>query len=956
MALKVRPDGMLDPAGKYLNPLTGKPYDAYYSRFSMGTDPKGWSLLKAYQDRNELLNKIHSKQILMVSLPTGTGKTVIVPRLLFHYFGYDKKIIVTTPRQQTTAKAGAFAAKCFNVPLFVVDEKGNEKEDPTVEKGKENRIPTGLKIVGFKHGDSSDFKDSTTKLLFTTDSTVKGMITGGDEDLKEYSGIVIDEVHERSVSIDIVISLVMDILTRRKDFKIIFMSATMDLTIFTNYFKKLGQEKNYNIYEVPEAPTTYKIEYIKIPKPLLKNANKIIDSVYAKINEVMLEFEKTKDNGDILAFVTSDSDIKKLINKINQNIKNYSEDNRPLAIKMASSSSEDEMKNSTKNGALKNIKPTANAPKGYARKIIIATPMAESSITFEDELKFVIDTGLAYSISYDADKYCYVTGKNYVKQANIAQRCGRTGRNCNGTCIQLYTDKELSSFDKYTVPEIRSKDFTKELLSIMKLPKTKNSIIESVIFVNNMIEPIENFKPFLKVAYKNIKEMDFIDENYKLTELGNICSEFNKYDIKIAKMIIGSYFFNCIDLSIMLGAILHFEVNFAEIFKSLTDEEKKDPKMKKKYEDNIKRFIKPEGDHISLLIIYYMFLQNNPGSSAFAEKNGLDYVKLTSIQQVHNELYQVIYKQDIRTRVNILSKFTTITNQFQNYPSNNINNPYNAQGGGKSNGKKNDKYKLRKYKLSKIKNTIKLKSTKKINTNKINTNKINTNKINTNKINKYNKFKIHKKNVLSRDSSKGSIQNNNSGIKLLNRNSKNGGGTSFKLHTNKYKRKSGLKNELKDYVTHLNLNGGGSEEINFRRRLRYMDLFTLYNLQSQRKSITQPKSSDPSDIFTRVIACLYYGYSTNIACYSGTGKDYIVKFSKIKGTPFNSLFKTSTFDYKFPDIPPNFLIYNTFKLPQEFGKLEQKGSLNIVSILDTKHLNYFFDLKKIMEQVMSEIK
>ena len=939
MALKVRPDGMLDPAGKYLNPLTGKPYDAYYSRFSMGSEPKGWSLLKAYQDRNELLNKIHTKQILMVSLPTGTGKTVIVPRLLFHYFGYDKKIIVTTPRQQTTAKAGAFAAKCFNVPLFVVDENGNEKEDPSIEKGKENRIPTGLKIVGFQHGESKDFRDSTTKLLFTTDSTVKGMITGGDPDLKEYSGIVIDEVHERSVSIDVVISLVMDILTRRKDFKIIFMSATMDLSIFTNYFKKLGQEKNYNIYEVPEAPTTYKIDYIKIPKPLIKNTNTIIDTVYGKVNEVMLNFEKTKDTGDILAFVTSETDIKKLIIKINQNIKNYSEDNRPLAIKMAASSSEEDMKNSTKKGALKNIKPNANAPKGYARKIIIATPMAESSITFEDELKFVIDTGLTYSISYDADKYCYVKGKNYVKQANIAQRCGRTGRNCNGTCIQLYTENELSSFDKYTVPEIRSKDFTKELLAIMKLPKTKNSILESVIFVNNMIEPLENFKPFLKVAYNNIKEMDFIDENYKLTDLGNICSEFNKYDIKIAKMIIGSFFFNCIDLSIMLGAILHLETGYSEIFKSLTEEEKKDPKMKKKYEDNIKRFIKPEGDHISLLIIYYLFLQNNPGSSAFSEKNGLDYIKLTSIQQAHNELYQVIYKQDIRTRVNILSKFTTITNQFYSYPGNNVINAYNARGGGKDIGKD---------KLSKIKHT----------------NKINTKKINTKKINKYNKYKIHKKNVLSRDSSKGNIQNNNSSTKLLHRNSKNGGGTSFKLHTNKYNRKQGLKsnvkNELKNETKNnehlLNLNGGASEEINNKRRLKYMDLFTLYNLQSRKKSIAQPKSSDPSDIFTRVIACLYYGYSTNIACYSGTGKDYVVKFSKIKGTPLTGLFKSSTFDYNFPDTPPNFLIYNTFSVPQEFGNLEKKGTLNVVSILDTKHLNYFFDLKKIMEQVMSEIK
>ena len=343
-SLQIRADGMFDPDGKYPNVFTGLPATNTYKILAKDPNPnkKGWAELKAYQDRIEILKKIHSKQILLVSLPTGTGKTVIVPRLLFHYFGYEKKILVTTPRKATTSGAGEFAAKCFDVPLFHLDENGKDIIDPAIPKGKENRYPTGYKFVSYSHGDAKMYKDKTTRLLFTTDASVKAIITSGDQDLSEYNGIVIDEVHERSVSIDIVIALVMDILNRRSDFKIIFMSATMDLNIFTDYFKKLGQGNNYNIYKLDAEKTTFDIKHIKEQKPLVKNATKLLDEIYKKIDDTMMELDKSKEGGDILAFVSSDNDTNKIKMKINKNITKYSEDNRPYSVTMSAATPESE--------------------------------------------------------------------------------------------------------------------------------------------------------------------------------------------------------------------------------------------------------------------------------------------------------------------------------------------------------------------------------------------------------------------------------------------------------------------------------------------------------------------------------------------------------------------------------------------------------------------------------------
>ena len=954
-SLQIRADGMFDPDGKHPNVFTELPATKTYKILAKNPDPnkKGWAELKAYQDRIEILKKIHSKQILLVSLPTGTGKTVIVPRLLFHYFGYEKKIIVTTPRQATTSGAGEFAAKCFDVPLFHLDENGKDIIDPAIPKGKENRYPTGYKIVGFKHGSSKDFADKSTRLLFTTDGTVKAIITGGDQDLSEYSGIVIDEVHERSVSIDIVIALVMDILNRRSDFKIIFMSATMDLKIFTDYFTKLGQGNNYNIYKLEEEKTTFDIKHIKEQKPLIKNANKLLDEIYKKIDGIMMDLDKSKEGGDILAFVSSDSETNKIKMKVNKNMSKYSEDNRPYAVTMSAATPESEQNIATSAGSLKNLKPTKDAPKGFARKIIIATPMAESSITFSDPLKYVIEAGFAYTLHYDADKYCYVVGKNYVPQSNIKQRCGRTGRTCTGTCIQLYTEKEYKDFPEFTVPEILSEDFTMELLNIMKLPTNQLNLIKSLQFIQKMIEPITHYKSFLKVGVENVKEMDFVDSNNNMNELGYICSDFGKVSINIAKMIIGGFFLNCIEEVIMLGAILHVVDSFSDVFKSLTDEEKKNNTIKKKYEDAIKKTIKPEGEHMSLLIIYYKF-SLNAYSAEYAEANWLNYSTLLKIQQAHIEIHNTIYTQNARTRFTMLDRFINI-NQFVSYPAAEM--AYNAYGGGD-----------RTY--TKHKSTLTKRKNKK-------------NKIYT-KHNKKDKITSQtKSHHVSRTYNKKNIQNTKTHTHFFNRNSKYGGGlddrhdninnttttsteTSTTTNTNEHTT-TNTDTHIKPHIQHhtttdslnidlgVNMKGGASSSINIKRRLRYMDLFTLYKFQLRNKSIKLPKTQTTEDKYNRIIAALYYGYSTNIGCYTGVGKDYYVKFSSIQGSIIGGMSKTS-FDYIPPNPEPDWIIYKKFTVTQEFGKVEKKGNLSLISKLEPKHLIFFFPLKEMMEQVMSEIK
>ena len=921
MSVKIRPDGFYDPEGKYPNPLTQQPYSKNYTKLSLDKDPKGWSYLKAYEDRNLIMKKIHNNKILLVILPTGTGKTVVIPRLLYHYFGYQKKIIVTTPRQATTESCAIFAAECFDVPIFELDENGKKLINPDKDI-KESRYPTGTKIVSFRHGGNKTNVDNTTQLLFATDGTIKGMITGNDPNLEQYGGIVIDEVHERSLDIDTLISLVMNILLRRPDFKIIFMSATMDSRIFEDYFKRLGYGKDYDIYTVEGAKTTYKIDFIHNTIPEKKDSNKIKDSVTKKINSIMLDFEKKNEIGDIIAFVSSESDTQKIKKDINKNIKNYSETNKPYVITLTRQTKPDELNIAVTKGSLKNIQPTSDAPKGYRRKIIIATPVAESSITFGDPLTFVIDTGLAYTTRYDPTRYCDVNGKKYTTQANILQRCGRTGRNVNGTCYQLYTDSEFKSLPKFTQPEILNKDFTTNLLSLSRIPINEDNVIKAMIFSQNMIEPKANFHSFLKVAFNNLNDLNLINKKGDVSMLGNICGTFGLFDVKIAKLIIGGWYFKCIDYSIMLGAILNSITSLDDMFTSLSFDDEKNVEIKTKYDKNKLNYIIPESDHITLINIVHDFLSNG-SSFEYAKKKYLNFSNLTKIQKDINDLYTLINKENIVTRMNKLTEMESL-NQF------NVQNYYAK--GGKINTLLYSKDKLKKLSKTKPSKNISLENGPRIYDNRY-------------------------------------FQNNIPNSTLFNRSIKNGG--RFSYYNSNYKkpystkRNKGMSNSITNTkftktLTYKNLTNnnpinlfGGTSPINKvdKKRKHYMELFNLRNFGASNKIL---KLSSKDELSNRIIASLYYGYSLNIACSVGNNKEYTVKYSKLNGKFVDDKFNKSCYDHIKKELP-DFVIYNQFELGHKFGIEDKIGTLKLITKLDpNKHLSYFFNLENLKTQVMEK--
>ena len=985
MSLSIKKNGIFDPEGKYPNPLTGQPYSKSYKFLALGNKSlgiKGWSEYSAWTSKLDIIKKIHKTQILLLVLPTGVGKTVIVPKLLLHYFDYKKRVVVTVPRLAVGAEAGTYAAKLLDVPLYSVDDIGKEIINPNAKDKEDNLYPTGNKIVGYKYSSiGNKFGDDNSILLFTTDGNIKQKIVSGDKDLSNYGGIIIDEAHERSMDIDILIALVMDIIPRRPEFKVIIMSATIKKEIFTNYFKRIGLGNNYSTFSLDEVKTNYKIEF----QPTLKNvtSNKIVDEVYKKINEIILDAKLPV--GNILAFVTSESEISKIEKKIALNMNAYQLNNKPYTIGFTATISDKNKSIAVGNIGLNALQSTTNAPQGFSRKVIIATNAVESSITFKEPMVYVIDTGLAFQKKYDAKNYCNETGKNLVSQASIKQRCGRTGRNCNGFCIQLYTTDQYEKLSVYTTPKIIVEDFTSALLSLSII----NSNVKNAFkFMDKMIEETSAYKDNISRAYHNLLNMDLIDSTGNVTSLGIVCSKFN--DIKMAKMIIGAYYLGCMNWCMMLGAILKECESFDKIFRNIPNMDE-EPKLKQQYDNNIKKFVNANGDHITLLIIFNNYISvPEKDKYEYANTNGLEFHILNKIQKEYSNLVKTVTQQiPYIKNLNLFNvppeelifggggkrnnnrdndsdsdddsndesdddelDFEKDEAEFEDYIDNlgnmnnlsnpnNLSNLYNLKGGL---SKKNNKYESDSEDDDEYDSEDDSEDVDYVG--KLTGGMID--KINI----EYNNYKDNKNSISSSTSSLTSINKNNvsrngsidnnyqegfqstntnyySNTKKNNRNSKNSRGLTNKNNSNN-KRKTRENKKI--------LNGGNNSHKDSDKNKKRKKIMELLNI----KYLQPIKITPPSSIIDRILSALFFGYSNNIACYSGKSKSYHVKFSPKQGS-----IESTTFD--FSKKTPDFIIYNDFSINKDMGNSGAK--LSIVSEINSNHFGHFIDINELRKKI-----
>ncbi|SVD94023.1 uncharacterized protein METZ01_LOCUS446877, partial [marine metagenome] len=253
--------------------------------------------------------------------------------------------------------------------------------------------------------------------------------------LLEYDTVILDEAHERSLSIDFLLGYLRLLRIKRPDLKIIITSATIDVETFSKAFD------NAPIIEVSGRVFPVEIQYWPPEEVQQSDEYTYIDASVDAVDMVVNGSRK----GDILMFMPTEKDIHETRRRL-EGRSIHKTDILPLFGRLTASDQQ-----------------RVFNPEQGKRRIVIATNIAETSLTIP-LIKYVIDPGLARISRYDARNQTHRLPVESIAQSSARQRAGRCGRVSDGICLRLYSEENLKERPEYTQPEIQRSNLAEVIL------------------------------------------------------------------------------------------------------------------------------------------------------------------------------------------------------------------------------------------------------------------------------------------------------------------------------------------------------------------------------------------------------------------------------------------------------------------------------------------------------------
>ncbi|XP_045053038.1 ATP-dependent DNA/RNA helicase DHX36 isoform X2 [Desmodus rotundus] len=425
--------------------------------------------LPSFGMQKELVNMIDNNQVTVISGETGCGKTTQVTQFILDNYiergnGSACRIVCTQPRRISA--------------ISVAERVAVERAESC---GSGNSTGYQIRL-------QSRLPRKQGSILYCTTGIILQWLQS-DPHLSSVSHIVLDEIHERNLQSDVLMTVVKDLLSYRPDLKVILMSATLNAEKFSEYFgncpmihipgftfpvveyllediiekiryvpeqkehrsqfKRSFMQGHVNRQEKEEKEAIYKDRWPDYIRELqqrysastvdvieMMDDDKVdLNLIAALIRYIVLEEE----DGAILVFLPGWDNISTLHDLLMSQVMFKSE--KFLIIPLHS------------------LMPTVNQTQVFkrtppgVRKIVIATNIAETSITIDDVV-YVIDGGKIKETHFDTQNNISTMSAEWVSKANAKQRKGRAGRVQPGHCYHLYNGLRASLLDDYQLPEI----------------------------------------------------------------------------------------------------------------------------------------------------------------------------------------------------------------------------------------------------------------------------------------------------------------------------------------------------------------------------------------------------------------------------------------------------------------------------------------------------------------------
>ena len=385
--------------------------------------------LPVVEHREEFFELLEKHQVIIVKADTGSGKSTQLPKFLLEWF-------------------------CSRHP-------GAEGERDPVKFKIGVTEPRRLAAISIADRLREELKDEelvSTKIRFweqgTNEAPIKVMTDGillqefrKDRLFRQYNAIMIDEAHERSLNIDILLGIFKTVLSRRPDFKLIVASATLDAKLFEEFYD------NSCVMEAEGRTYPVDVEYYfsdyGSTSALRDISGKGDSGLIEEARDAILNLE-TRHRDHLLCFLPTERDIQDLAGELAHELDAATFDVLPLYGRM----SPDEQR--------RIFKHTGKT------RVVLATNIAETSLTIPG-IAYVVDTGMARISRYNAQARIQGLPVEEISKASARQRTGRAGRVKPGVCIRLYSPENFEKRDEFTEPEIRRSNLANVVLQLRSL-------------------------------------------------------------------------------------------------------------------------------------------------------------------------------------------------------------------------------------------------------------------------------------------------------------------------------------------------------------------------------------------------------------------------------------------------------------------------------------------------------
>lgn len=324
------------------------------------------------------------------------------------------------------------------------------------------------------------------------------------------------------------------IVQKRKDLKLVVMSATLDVEKFSKYFGNVSENGRAPIVKVSGRTFPVETYYTQEPEP---------NYVEAAIRTVLM-IHQAEDPGDVLLFLTGEEEIEDACRRIKAEGDELSNNGLagPLLVLPLYSSLPPQAQQRIFDPA-----PEARFPDGPpGRKVVVSTNIAETSLTI-DGIVYVVDPGFFKQKVYNPRIRVESLLVSPISKASAQQRAGRAGRTRPGKCFRLYTEKDfVKELEEQTYPEILRSNLANTVLELVKLG------VKDLVHFDYMDAPAPET---IMRALELLNYLAALDDDGNLTPLGEIMAEF-PLDPQLAKMLICSPEFNCSNEMLSLTAML----------------------------------------------------------------------------------------------------------------------------------------------------------------------------------------------------------------------------------------------------------------------------------------------------------------------------------------------------------------------------------------------------------------